>query len=160
MIIAATGHRPDKLGGYGPHVRMRLHHLAKTYLKSQHDILEGALTVISGMALGWDTAWAIAALDLGISVIAAVPFVGQEKQWQANDKVLYHEILKRAADVVVVSEGGYEIEKMQLRNEWMVDRADRVCALWDGSSGGTGNCIRYVRKFGKPIDHLWDLYNA
>ena len=31
---------------------------------------------------------------------------------------------------------------MQARNEWMVDQATRLAALWDGSSGGTGNCFQ------------------
>jgi hypothetical protein len=37
----------------------------------------------------------------------------------------------------------------------MVDHGTRVAALWDGSSGGTGNCIRYARRVGRPFDNLW-----
>lgn len=29
---------------------------------------------------------------------------------------------------------------MQKRNEYMVDLADKVVAVWDGSKGGTDNC--------------------
>ena len=32
---------------------------------------------------------------------------------------------------------------------------DLVLAFWDGSSGGTGNCVRYAGKVGKPIENLW-----
>lgn len=39
----------------------------------------------------------------------------------------------------------------QQRNQWMVDRADAVLAVWDGSPGGTANCVNYARKVGKPI---------
>jgi len=47
---------------------------------------------------------------------------------------------------------------MQTRNIWMVDNCDLVLALWDGSDGGTGNCIKYANKIGKPIVNLWDKY--
>lgn len=40
---------------------------------------------------------------------------------------------------------------MQKRNEYMVDLADRVIAVWDGSKGGTANCIKYAEKVGKEI---------
>ena len=40
---------------------------------------------------------------------------------------------------------------MQKRNEYMVDLADVVIAVWDGSNSGTGNCIKYAQKCGKEI---------
>lgn len=43
-------------------------------------------------------------------------------------------------------------------NEWMVDRAGRIAALWDGSWGGTFNCLNYARRRGVPIDNLWDRW--
>lgn len=33
----------------------------------------------------------------------------------------------------------------------MVDLADKVIAVWDGSNGDTGNCVRYAEKCGKEI---------
>jgi uncharacterized phage-like protein YoqJ len=49
---------------------------------------------------------------------------------------------------------------MQIRNEWMVDNAHIVLALWDGSSGGTGNCIKYANRksVNKPIINLWSSW--
>lgn len=40
---------------------------------------------------------------------------------------------------------------MQKRNEYMVDLADRVIAVWDGSKGGTATCVKYAEKVGKEI---------
>lgn len=37
------------------------------------------------------------------------------------------------------------------RNEQMVDMADAVIAVWDGSSKGTRYTIQYAKKTGKPI---------
>lgn len=149
MIVAATGHRPEKLGGYGEDVRRRLITLATDYLQSNT-----LNTVISGMALGWDQAVAEACVALGIPFIAAVPFEGQERRWPPESQRRYAALLGRAESVVIVSE--YPGSKaMQLRNEWMVDRADKMLALWDGSWGGTFNCIQYAKKRGVPIENLW-----
>lgn len=40
----------------------------------------------------------------------------------------------------------------------MVDDADRILALWDGSSGGTANCVGYANDIKKPITNLWPVY--
>jgi uncharacterized phage-like protein YoqJ len=40
---------------------------------------------------------------------------------------------------------------MQIRNEWMVDRCDKLIAVWDGSKGGTGNCVDYAKSVNKDI---------
>ena len=55
---------------------------------------------------------------------------------------------------------GYAAWKMQKRNEWMADKATRIVALWDGSPGGTANCIAYASKIGRPIDNLWTLWTT
>lgn len=155
LVIAATGHRPSKLGcGYGNNMHLPLTQLAYDYLARL-----GPDSVISGMALGWDQAFADAALLLGLPVHAAVPFKGQESQWPTKARAQWQRIIDRCASVTIVCLGGYHPEKMQVRNEWMVDRCDRMCALWDGSAGGTGNCIRYAANDPKVvIDNLYDQW--
>ena len=156
MILAATGHRPHALGGYGPEVHARLLRLARS-------TLETAPTpdaVISGMALGWDTAWAVAALDLGIPLIAAVPFDGQERRWPEQARRQHRSILSRAARVHIVAPGGYAAWKLERRNAWMVDHADRIVALWSGAPGGTARCVAYARRTGKPVDNIWERWRA
>lgn len=151
LTIAGTGHRPNKLGGYSERIHSRLTALATAALRLQPDVPH----VISGMALGWDTALAQAALDLGLKLTAAVPFAGQERTWPAESQARYHNLLGRATEVVTVSDGGYSARAMQLRNQWMVDQASLVLALWDGSHGGTGNCIRYAQSVNCPIRNVW-----
>lgn len=149
--IAGTGHRPNKLGGYGQEAFDKLISIAKDYL-----IQRGNVKVISGMALGWDTALAIAALKLKLPLIAAIPFKGQETKWPEDSQAIYNKIIERAYRVVIVNPGTYHPHKMQLRNEWMVDHCDEVLAMFDGSKGGTYNCIKYAEKQGKPIVNLYD----
>lgn len=151
-VIAATGHRPDKLGGYGQDVSDKLFLVALRYLRG----FDGPIYAgISGMALGWDTAWAKALLAMEIPLIAAVPFIGQDNAWPDASREMYRKILAHASQVEVVSEGGYSPKKMQIRNEWMIDNCTRVAALWNGTPGGTFNCLKYVGNT-KPIDNLWD----
>lgn len=154
LIFSATGHRPEKLGGYDSSVLEDLTRLAEAYLT-----LESPDEVISGVALGWDTAWAIAAIRLGIDLVAAVPFEGQEGRWPAQSQKRYRKILSKARHVEIVCPGGYSAAAMQKRNEWMVDNSHRVVALWDGSSGGTGNCIKYARSRKAEIDVLWGCWS-
>lgn len=153
--IAGTGHRPDKLGGYGDAVTDRLVNLAIDALVEQKPSL-----VISGMALGWDMALAEAAYCLYIPFHAYIPFVGQESKWPAPSQKLYRTLMEKADQVVECAPPGYAVWKMQQRNVCMVDEADLILALWDGSSGGTGNCIEYAQRFKKPIINLWDRYHG
>lgn len=151
MVIGATGHRPHKLGGHSDEIMERLILIAE-------DAIDGYDKVITGMALGWDTAVAIAALNKGIPFVVAVPFIGQESMWPEESQIIHNNLLDLASEVVIVCEGGYSARKMQIRNEWMVDRSDVILALWDGSSGGTGNCIRYATRKKKPIKNVWYVF--
>lgn len=45
----------------------------------------------------------------------------------------------------------YYPAKMQKRNEYMVDNSDIVIAVWDGTKGGTYNCVKYAQKLEKKI---------
>jgi uncharacterized phage-like protein YoqJ len=153
ICVAGTGHRPQHLGGFSPRILLRLTDLARVSLRHLD-----ATEVVSGMALGWDTAIALAALELDLPLIAAVPFDGQERMWPAESQAQYRAILARAAEVVVVSSGGYAPWKMQTRNEWMVDCADKLLALWSGSAGGTKNCVEYAKKSGACVINVWQSW--
>ena len=154
MILAATGHRPDKLIRYYPRADLdeMLKDLAVDHLRS----LEPS-EVISGMALGWDTAVAEAAVVLGIPLIAACPFRGQEKLWSGKQQARYRDLLTKAKKVVYVCKHSLNIA-FDERNEWMVDRAGVVLSLHDGSPGGTNNCVEYARRWGVPILDTWPYF--
>jgi uncharacterized phage-like protein YoqJ len=153
VIICGTGHRPSKIGGYGEAARALLVNVAGEWLHNNKPD-----KVITGMALGWDWALGAAAFNCEIPFIAAVPFEGQELKWPIQSQRDYHGLIKDASQVVYVCDPGYAAWKMQKRNEWMVDNSDAVLALWNGSDGGTANCVRYAAKQGKPIFNVWDEY--
>lgn len=45
----------------------------------------------------------------------------------------------------------YKPYLMQARNKYMVDYVDILIGVWNGSRGGTANCIEYADKIGKPV---------
>ena len=146
-IVAFTGHRPNKLSGYGP---SDLQNWVRFHLKQELQKLnpEGC---ISGMALGVDQWAAEICNDLHIPWVAAIPFRNQESQWPYASQETYRKILATAYASCIVSPGPYAGWKLQRRNEWMVDRADVVLAVFNGSQGGTHNCLQYAGRMLKKI---------
>lgn len=155
MIIAGTGHRPDKLGGYGQDVYERL---VNTACEGLGDVVGDVTRVISGGALGWDQALASAALRLNLSLTLALPFAGFWSKWPKSSQDHLEFLVSQADKVVYVCDEGYAAWKMQHRNKYMVDECDSVLALWNGTDGGTANCVRYAYKVGKPVVNVWDRY--
>ena len=178
LILAGTGHRPDDKKpwrGVGGWADVALHHAVQEWILQQ--LIELKPTrVISGMAVGVDTWLAQAARRLGIPYTAAVPFLGQELDWPMDSQVLYNELLV-AADQVVNTSGAlvqgprrqrlivigereqpFTEELMRLlmdrRNKWMVDNCTKVLSVWDGSPGGTGNCVGYANQVRRPMIRL------
>lgn len=146
MDIVVTGHRPGKLYGYNlsaPEYTILKEKLKMTLRKYK------ATTAYTGMALGTDTIFANAVLDLkkegmDIRLVAVVPCANQDKKWSKKDQKRYQEILQAADEVVQLSEEEYRPELMRIRNRWLVDHAEMLIAVWDGSNSGTSNCVHYA----------------
>ncbi len=159
-VIACSGHRPMKLGGFSVKARKRLVEYAKFVL--------GPLEpdrIISGVAQGWDTAIALAANDMGVHWEAAVPFKGQEAVWPEASQEAYRDLLKTAYVIHYVSSPGYSVFKMLERNifivkwlaNWHQSGADSLLlVLWDGEKGGTSHCIEVAGARAISVTNLWD----
>lgn len=73
-------------------------------------------------------------------------------KWPEESQKIYWEILNNPlTKKVIVCPGGYSAEKMQTRNEWMVNVCNKIAAVWDGTPGGTANCVKYARKMKREI---------
>lgn len=152
MHIGITGHRPDKLGGYNiPN---------PTYLKV-HDWLRAQLIqleprmVYTGMALGVDQWAAEICIELQIPFTPVIPFEGQEKVWPEASQRHYWDIMAHAATPIpVVTSEKYRRSAFQIRNVWVVNNCDLLLAVWDGTEGGTKNCVDYAEKQGRAIIRL------
>ena len=153
MIVAVTGHRPDKLGNEynlkGPISK-------KIYEKLTQVVKQIKPTkMITGMALGVDMLFANVAIRQNIPFIAAIPCKNQEKRWPKESQDLYNLIINHPlCEKYYVTEREYTPKCMQLRNIWMVDRSDILIAVWNGTEGGTKNCVDYAIDRSKDIRRI------
>lgn len=149
MIYSATGHRLEVVGVNN---KPKLIRYATSILPGFVDLKKG----ISGMAVGWDQAFAWGCVNHGIPFIAAVPFKGQETVWPQEAKDEYYQLLELAEEVVIVCEGGYATHKYHVRDKWMVDHGNKMLALWNGKEhGGTYSTVKLARKADKEIFNVW-----
>lgn len=146
MSIAVTGHRPDKLGGYNNVEGFKAirRHMRAFLLEAP----EGEIELISGGALGIDLLWMQTGILIDFPVIAALPFPGYDSRWPDASRREYEKWLDKCREVRYICEAGYHPAKMQTRNEWMVQQADSLVAYWNGSAGGTCNCVAYAQAIG------------
>lgn len=151
MIVAFTGHRPDKIGFWDP-----LHPDVARVRKALRDGLakNWPLYAISGMAQGVDTWAAEVCVEMDIPFIAALPCDGWGSQWSLPAQESYQALLKKAKEIVVVSSGPYKPWKLQRRNEYLVDHCNRLLAVFDGSPGGTYNCLVYAAEVKREVVRL------
>lgn len=158
----------DALGGYDN--KHSLVAQLRTELLAELERLiveEGKSRFISGGALGFDSMffWAVHSLKKKyphIENVLAVPFMNQYIRWQPQQRHWYHEMVKRADTFFDVArqedyntrehEKGknpiplddFSHAKMDKRNQFMVDQSGVMLAYYDGTKGGTGNCVRYA----------------
>ncbi len=128
---------------------------------------EGCRTFISGMCVGVDL-WAAAevlclqAKHPDVKLIAAVPFLGQESRWSAEDQQEYRRILAACTRVETLFSAeeakGKTAACYRGRNHWMVDHADTVIAVYTPIDAeyrsGTAATVRYARRKLKRIVYI------
>jgi len=172
--IAFTGHRPDKLScgySYDNEEALKLINFLSEEMLLKCYELNNPVTIISGGALGIDQLVILATSSLLnkncdkrfklLPLIIAEPFDGFWIKWPEALQNFYLNTLKNCATKIeIISEPPYNAFKMQKRNKWMVDNADEVWAFWDGSSGGTANCVKYAQSKNKKIINLYKKFTG
>ncbi len=101
---------------------------------------------ICGGAIGVDSYAARYAMVHHIPYRLILPFAPEvmSKYWSDAQKKLLQDTIAHAMDVQVLSPV-YDVKYYQLRNIAMVDAAQVLIAFFDGTSGGTANCVRYAK---------------
>lgn len=177
--LAFTGHRPSQIGGYDENNPVAIeikNHLRQLTLQAYD---AGYTKFITGMALGVDQ-WAgqivseLKQIHNDIILVAAVPFVYQSNIWILSSKQAWENLLSKCDEIYIVDRDADKpipleellalskmdtqdsrfliTKKLQNRNEWIVERADTMLAVWKQIlSGGTYNCIKYAQSKGKKI---------
>ena len=137
-----TGHRPEKLSAPEWLIKRELER------EIRQAVADGLDVFITGMARGVDIWAAEIVLDLRdagapIRLMCASPFEGFERSWNDEWQRRYNRIMA-AADHTLFVCNGYSRSCFQIRNEWMVNHASRVIAVFNGEKGGTKNTIDYA----------------
>ena len=162
--ISVTGHRPDRLvGGYELDSESNIILFTELYKILRFNLQDkGHITVHSGMALGVDTIFALAAIQLKdefptkVKIVAEIPCRGQEARWPLESRELYQDLIA-LVDEQKVYQHLYTKSCMFERNRGMVKASDLVIAVYDGSKkGGTYHAVSVAEKQGKDIYLLND----
>jgi len=178
ITICFTGHRPNSLPGKYNYDSLAHQKLRGTLRNKIVDILndiidnqnEKDIKFIFGGAIGVDQLSFSICEELkqeakeydacAIILEIAIPFEKQASKWYERDVDRY-ELQKQHADILTfvdtvegyefkgVAVGEYHPAKMMIRNRYMVNNSDIVIAVWNGSKGGTANCVNYAKKQGK-----------
>jgi len=171
MKIGVSGHRPTKLGGYSwdAEFNRRIREYYKVILRSVLDNGSvDSIQLLSGMALGFDQYMAQVVIDLRndykgrLELWAIVPSLCQDNFWRKEDVKRYSEQLEVADKLIIVdtlkeysipgvTEGEYDVRKLEKRNRYIADKMDKGLVLFDGTKGGTCNFVRYAENIGKEL---------
>lgn len=152
MACAFTGHRPAKFSfGYDEDSEkcIRLKLLMAQQIRG---LIESHVSVFhTGMAQGVDQWAAEIVLDMKrqyphIQLMAVVPCETQANKWSPEQRERYFNTLAVCDDVITLN-ARYTPQCMLERNRYMVDRANYLLAVYDGSAkGGTAYTVRYARE--------------
>lgn len=153
-ILAFTGHRPHKLGNDYNYTSELCENI-KLDINMQLRRIKPAKCILGG-ALGIDEIALVECLKMNIPCIVALPFKDWDSKWPEHTRKRYRELLNHPlVTIKIICEGPYHPDKMQIRNEWMVDNSTILSAVWNGDiNGGTWNCIKYAIQKKAKIDYI------
>jgi uncharacterized phage-like protein YoqJ len=158
MICCVTGHRSkgfpfERSGSLYSIYLSRLQQTVSDLIDS------GYSHFITGVAEGADIDFARTIIDFrlqnpSILLEAAMPYpiLPSKRKTVLSEE---RDVIISACDMIHIVAPYYHRGCMQKRNQYMVDRADAVLAIWNGTeSGGTWNTIRYALSVGRKLMYI------
>lgn len=159
MICAFSGHRPEKLPWGSDETDPRCIAL-KTRMEQELRKLccRGCRHFLCGMARGCDLYYLeiLAGLrsEYPLTLEAVIPCPSQAERWDETQQKNYLRLLG-CCDKTTVLEERYSEGCMLRRNRYMIEHADILMTVYDGSPGGTAAAVRYAKARGVEIHPLW-----
>lgn len=152
-----TGHHPQKMPYIIDETDERCLRI-KERLKEEIELLikeKGTTHFISGMALGIDIYAAEIVLELkkqypNVTLEAVIPFEEQANKWKEADRERYYTILEKC-DKESMLQKHYSSDCMLKKDHYMVDEADVIIAVWDGSQSEAGKTVSYATSQAKSV---------
>ncbi|MFJ8114142.1 hypothetical protein [Streptomyces sp. NPDC096132] len=151
-VIAVTGHMDLTEASVRP-VREALRDALRPYERI-------GLTGLSCIAQGADSLFAEEVLAVGGRLVAVIPAQDYRQRHVSTDHAeTFDRLLAAAAEVLVLEYGRADARAYEEANRVLLDRADRLVAVWDGQSrperGGTAATVAEARRAGLPVDVVW-----
>lgn len=155
--VCFTGHRPEKLPGYGE-LNNPVLSVVKSMLYYQiyQSVEDGFEYFISGLARGVDLWAALYVIEIkkkfpNIKLICAKPYEEHGSSFKGEDLWNLKNVLAEADEIICVSKE-YSKNCFKLRNFFMVDNSTRLIAVVDNFKSGTGQTINYANKKGIDVN--------
>ena len=149
--VCFSGHRPEKLPDGGNDHSQVIRTIKSILYKEILDSIDnGCTTFVTGLARGVDL-WAgemimeLKAQGMPLKLVAAAPYKAHGSSFKGRDRFILGNIFLKADEVIYVCEN-YSRDCMRLRNEYMVDRSDKLIAVVSDYRSGTGQTIRYAER--------------
>lgn len=135
MIVAVTGHRPQRLKGQEEEIRKWTRQVLIELKPS---------AIYDGMAQGADQIVALVAKEMDIPIICCYPY--RRKNFCSTEN-----FINENNEIVFTSEK-YSKQCYYIRDCFMVDHADILLTFWDGvEAGGAFLTREYAKKRGVPL---------
>lgn len=167
--VGLIGHRPDRLYGYDLNDSRYKKLATDIAIECEELILNNNIKYfITGATLGAETVSFFAVEFLkkkypNIKNIVAIPFKNVYVKWASVDKDRYHRMIDLADGVIevdllqdyktpFVKDGEYHINKLSVKNDFIIDSVDNVIAVYDGlNKGNTSKTLSYAKYNNKNI---------
>jgi len=156
-LCGVFGHRPTELGGYQPNptehaVRARLIEILRAKREMDRDLI-----VLSGLRLGAELLGAEAAQELGVPLIAVLPYPNPESVWPTASQERFRRVAS-SADSVLTLEHKVPKTKQQAgaalsrRDGWLGSNLDQAVVVYDGRDTLVGRLVRSLeQKIGADV---------
>ncbi|MEM6927261.1 MAG: hypothetical protein AAF602_10045 [Myxococcota bacterium] len=155
LRIGVTGHR--KLGDH-PGVEAVVRDASRRLLGAMAEVGRlngGGIEAWSALAIGADTLFAEAALELELPLVGVVPFANYPRDFRGPERPIFDALLERCSRVVTLDRKRKTKHAYLEGGTCIVQSVDLLFAVWNGQParalGGTGDVVAYAERRGVPV---------
>lgn len=88
-----------------------------------------------------------------LEIIAVRPFLSHGSNFSVKDKIIYKNIVNNVSKIVCINDIPNRNSYL-VRNKYMVDNSNKLCALAFDLTSGTGFTLDYAKKTNKPFEFI------
>jgi len=137
IVIGVTGHRNIKKDACED-IKNRI---KECIVEIKSNYPNSDIVMLNSLASGGDSICADIAIELGIGIIAILPFDKDEyiKDFNEEESIKFNEYLSKAKDQIVVS-GSTRDDAYRNAGLYVANHSHVLIALWDGNKGTSVGC--------------------